>query len=63
MLRLASAVLVMAICCGCANQGSRAATTPEKKEGVQVNAPGVDVKVGPDGKTDVRAPGVTVKKD
>ncbi len=46
---------------GCNREG--ASQAEPSKRGMEVNAPGVKVKVGPEGKTDVEAPGTKVKVD
>ncbi len=61
MKRLASAALLVALLTGCSNS-SPPASPPTEKKGIEVHAPGVDVKVDKEG-VDVKAPGADVEID
>ena len=60
-LRVCVTIVGAGLLVGCAGESPRNPSPDDPK--VRIQAPGVDVKVGPGGKTDVRAPGADVKVD
>lgn len=62
-MRLSLLAIAVAAACAFGCDRKPAPATQETKPGIEVNAPGVDVKVAPKEGVEVKAPGADVKVD